>query len=100
MNTGKRFFIILFSLTLAFAGSGTSVLAAEEAVADEGTKVAEDYNKKQKYESRKLVCKKEAQLGTRVKRKVCRTRAAMDKAERDAKEIIDNKTRVLTEKTS
>ena len=88
MKIKKLVSIFLFSLAMICAGNLTHVLA-EDATEEDLKKAADAYNKKQTYDGYKVVCKKEAPIGSHIKKKVCRTVATIDRQHRDAKRVMD-----------
>ena len=92
MKIKKLLPILFFSLTLVFAGNFTTVIA-EETTDEELDQAAEKYNEKQKYDGRKLICKKETVIGSRIKKKVCRTVASIERDREEAKRMMDKRQR-------
>ena len=92
MKINRLLPILFFSLTIIFAGNSTTVLA-EQTTDEELDQAVDKYNEKQKYEGRKIVCKKEAQIGTRIKKKVCRTVASIERDRKEAKRMMDRRQR-------
>jgi len=92
MKINRLLPILFFSLTIIFAGNSTTVLA-ERTTDEELDQAAEKYNEKQKNEGRKLVCKKVAKIGTRIKTKVCRTVASIERDRKEAKRMMDRRQR-------
>lgn len=75
----------LISMDATAKSSDDAVDTADEKQVQE---LAEDYNASQKDERSKVVCKKEAQTGTRFKKTVCRTVATMETDEENAKRSL------------
>ncbi len=87
MKMHKLLSLFLFSLALICAGNFTNVLA-EDTPESDLDKSAATYNQKQKNNKNKVVCKKEARVGTRIKKKVCRTVATMEKEAEHGKRFL------------
>ena len=64
-------------------------VVAEEETEDDLDKAADTYNQKKSNDKYKVVCTREAPVGTRIKKKVCRTIAVMENSQRDAKKAMD-----------
>ena len=90
MNRFRPLSVLLAGLTLAFAGPAPLVLAADEVEAEIQDK-AEAYNDHLTNDRNKLVCKKEAVTGSRIKKTVCRSQASMENSEYQAKRFLDEK---------
>ena len=72
------------------AGNLTNILVAETTDEDLD-KAAAAYNQKQEKDRNKVVCKKEAQIGTRIKKKVCRTVATIERQAEEGKALMQRK---------
>jgi hypothetical protein len=86
MNSNKL--LTIFLLTTALTFSYNSVLAKED-TAPALDAAADQYNKNKSNDKYKVVCRREAPIGSRIKKRVCRTVAMMDGEERMAKEVLD-----------
>jgi hypothetical protein len=86
MNIHKLLSVILFSFTLFLAGNLTNVLAEDE-IDEDLAKAAEEYNQTQN-EKRKVICKKEAPIGSRIKKKVCRSVASIERDEKEGNRYL------------
>lgn len=75
---------------MSFAAGPAAV--AVDAVEPEIQNAVDAHNAQVQREGEQLVCRKEAQIGTRLKKTVCRTKAVMD-AEADAARRYVNKPR-------
>ena len=64
-------------------------LLAEEVAEEELEQAAEKYNQKEDNERYKVVCKKEVQVGSRIKKEVCRTQATMERQSDEASRSMD-----------
>jgi hypothetical protein len=73
------------------AGVHAESTSAKEAELDTA---ADTYNARVENEDQQVVCRWEAQTGSRIKKKVCRTHAAMDAESREGKRFV-NKPRPL-----
>ena len=81
---------LVYSLVFASAlvGIFTHVAAADrdQEVLDE---VADQYNRNKSNDKYKVVCKKEAPIGSRIKQKICRTVAMSANSQREIKRTMD-----------
>ncbi len=84
MNILKSVNLVLVSVCL-FLGSGFTVTYAD----DETDAIADQYNKNKSKSKYKVVCRKEAPIGSRIKRKVCRTVASMGRSQTEARRQMD-----------
>jgi len=77
----------LFFLIMALAINVNPVFAGDEP--DEALEKAADlYNKNKSNDKYKVVCKREAPVGSRIKKKVCRTVEMVDNSQREAREKL------------
>ena len=77
----------LLALALLVAGNFTNV-AAKEKTGEDLDQVADQYNKNKSNDKYKVVCKREAPVGSRIKKKVCRTIAMGENSEREIKKTM------------
>ncbi len=81
--------LTIFLLTLTMGTTGVLTQAASE---DEKQReldmAADEYNKKKTNDKYKVVCKREAPVGSRIKKKVCRTVAVMENTRKEAQRSI------------
>ena len=84
MKIVKSFTLVLISCCL-FLGSGFTTASADE----ETDAIADQYNKNKSNSKYKVVCRKEAPIGSRIKRKVCRTVASMGRSRTEARRQMD-----------
>lgn len=67
-----------------------SIAAPQTTLADEELEeVADQYNRNKSNKRYKVVCRMEAPIGSRIKRKVCRTVATMDRSRTEARRTMD-----------
>lgn len=85
MNIKKCFYLLLFSLCLSLAGGSPAVFADAETDA-----IADQYNRNKSKSKYKVVCRKEAPIGSRIKRKVCRTVASIDRSQNQARKAMNS----------
>ena len=83
------------AITMTFAMAAANVQAANPADTFNNTseedriqKIAEAYNAEQTDERSKIVCKKEAEVGTRFKKTVCRSMATIEAEREHAKRSL------------
>jgi hypothetical protein len=78
--------LVMCFLTMTLSIHFTNVFAADgiDAALDES---ADQYNKNKSNDQYKVVCRREAPLGSRIKKNVCRTVAMMNGEQRLAKEV-------------
>jgi hypothetical protein len=92
IQIGKLTSIGLLALVLLFAGNFTNV-AAKEKTGGDLDQAADQYNKNKSNDKYKVVCKREAPVGSRIKKKVCRTVAMVNNTQ---KEIRQNMMKMRT----
>ena len=73
---------------MIFAGSFNTVVAEEEP-GDAMEKAADVYNKNKSNDRYQVVCKREAPVGSRIKKKVCRTVASTENSQREIKKTMN-----------
>jgi hypothetical protein len=71
----------LFALVLVFTGNVTN---ADDSL----DKAADQYNKNKSNDRYEVVCKREAPVGSRIKKKVCRTVAMSENSQREIKQSM------------
>lgn len=77
-----------FFLAMLLAGNLTHV-SAEDEIQKDLDKAAELYNTNKSDDNYKVVCKRETVVGTRIKKKICRTVATMNQARKEARRRMD-----------
>ena len=77
----------LLGAALLLAGNFTNVVAREKVDADLD-KASDQYNKNKSNDKYKVVCKREAPVGSRIKKKVCRTVAMTNNSQREIKKTM------------
>lgn len=82
-HTAAPFFAIMMFLCSPDAGAARE----PESDADLQQAVAA-HNSRVELESQELVCQKEAPVGTRIKKTVCRNKGLIDREQREAKRFI------------
>ncbi len=90
MKTNKLWTICLLSAALTMAGNFTNAVA-EEKTTDELEEAANVYNKNKSDVRYEVVCKREAPVGTRIKKKVCRTVASVQNSQREVRKMMREK---------
>ncbi len=90
MRINRLLSLFLLSLIMLSTGISTNVLAKDETT-EELDNIAEQYNRKIKDDKYKVVCRKETRVGTRFKKKVCRTIASMEREANEAKKMLSQK---------
>lgn len=78
-----------FGIALFLAASFTHVVAAEK-TGEEVDEVADQYNKNKSNDKYKVVCTREAPVGSRIKKKVCRTVAMVSNAQKEITRNMKN----------
>jgi hypothetical protein len=81
MKINKLLTIVFLAMALAL--NFTNVFAD-----DELDEAADQYNKNKSNDRYKVVCTREAPVGTRIKKKVCRTVAMIEQGQHAAKEAL------------
>jgi len=79
---------LLFLSLFLCAGISTTVLA-DDGSQGELNAAADQYNRNKSEVRYKVVCRMEAPIGSRIKRKVCRTVTVIERSSREAKRILD-----------
>jgi len=87
LQVNKLLTLSFLSMVLFFSGSFT-IISAKEDVDPELEKAADQYNKNKSNDKYKVVCKREAPVGSRIKKKVCRTVAMNQNSEREIKKTM------------
>ena len=93
METNKL--LTIFLLTLAMLLAGNFAYAAEDDdlqdddLQDDLDNAADLYNKNQSDENYKVVCTREAPVGSRIKKTVCRTVLTIGRSQREARRSLD-----------
>lgn len=85
MKINKLLTMVL--LVMALAVNFTNVFA-QNAVDDELDTIADQYNKNKATDKYKVVCTREAPVGSRIKKKVCRTVGMVEYAQKEAREAM------------
>ena len=89
----SKVWLLPIAAAFALISMDATAKSADDAVntsdEEQVEQLAEDYNDSQKDERSKVVCKKEAQTGTRFKKTVCRTVATMDADQENAKRTLN-----------
>ena len=85
MKTNKLLTIFLLTLAMLLAGNFTYA-ATDDETQDALDKTADQYNKNISNARYQVVCTREAPVGSRIKRKVCRTVATIENSQRKIKE--------------
>ena len=83
MNT--RTPVVAIALLMLAAGMGIPRARAQEPSEAELKQAVDAHNAEVTAPEQELVCRKEAQTGTRIKKTVCRTRAVVDAESEEAK---------------
>lgn len=78
---------VIFFLTMLLALNISNAFAKDE-VDDALDEVADQYNKNKSNDNYKVVCKREAPLGSRIKREVCRTVAMVKNSQKEARKTM------------
>lgn len=85
-------------LGIALGIAVTTVHAAREPVDENDLQQAvAAHNSRVDLESQELVCKREAPVGTRIKKTVCRNKGLIDREQRDAKRFVNKPRPVPTQ---
>ncbi len=87
LKINKLLTIIFLSAAMIFVGSFTTVVAEEEP-GDAMEKAADVYNKNKSNERYQVVCNREAPVGSRIKKKVCRTVASTEIQQRETSRAL------------
>ena len=85
MKTNKLLTIFLLTLAMLLAGNFTYASTDDE-TQDEMDEAADQYNKNVSNARYHVVCTREAPVGSRIKRKVCRTVATIENSQREIKQ--------------
>ncbi len=85
MKTNKLLTIFLLTLAMLLAGNFTYAATNDE-TQDALDETADQYNKNVSNARYHVVCTREAPVGSRIKRKVCRTVATIKNSQREIKE--------------
>jgi hypothetical protein len=87
IQINKLLTLSFLSIVLFFSGSFT-IISAKEDVDPDLEKAADQYNKNKSNEKYQVVCKREAPVGSRIKKKVCRTVAMNQNSQRQIKKTM------------
>ena len=89
MKNDRRSVLVLLTLSIVLSGSVTPLFAEEDAL----DQAEETFNADKSNDKYKVVCTREAPVGSRIKKKVCRTIAQSENTQREIKRSF---TRVRT----
>ena len=83
MNTRQP--VVAIALLMLAAGMGITRAEAQEPDAAELKQAVDAHNAEVAAPEQELVCRKEAQIGTRIKKTVCRTKGVIEAESKEAK---------------